>query len=101
KGALLHIDFALAAERDTKVTSLDRVVSSNPDYPHEMLVVRRELAAKQPEVVTAIVRSIIEACRFMVANRARTIEIYQKYSGEKDLKLANDAYDAILAMKGF
>ena len=33
-------------------------------------------------------RSIIEACRFMVGNRERTIEIYRKYTGETDIKLA-------------
>jgi ABC-type nitrate/sulfonate/bicarbonate transport system substrate-binding protein len=100
KGALLHVDFALAAERDAQIVILDRVARSSPDYPHELLVVRRDLAEKQPEVVTAIARSIIEACRFMAANRARTIEIYQKYTNEKDVKLANEAYDAIMDLKG-
>jgi len=101
KGALLHLDFLLAAQRDAKVVALDRVVRTNPDYPHELLVVRKELADKQPAAVTAMTRSIIEACRFMVGNRERTIEIYRKYTGENDTKLANDAYDALLAIRGF
>ena len=66
KGALLHLDYALVAQRDSKVVALDRVVRTNPDYPHEVLVVRKELAEKQPEVVTAVTKSIIEACRFIV-----------------------------------
>jgi ABC-type nitrate/sulfonate/bicarbonate transport system substrate-binding protein len=37
----------------------------------------------------------------MVTNRERTVEIYRKYTGESDAKLANDAYDALLAIKGF
>jgi ABC-type nitrate/sulfonate/bicarbonate transport system substrate-binding protein len=101
KGALLHLDYFLAAQRDAKVVALDRVVRTNPDYPHELLVVRKELADKQPGAVGAVTRSIIEACRFMVTNRERTIEIYRKYTGENDVKLANDAYDALLAIKGF
>jgi ABC-type nitrate/sulfonate/bicarbonate transport system substrate-binding protein len=101
KGALLHLDFMLAAQRDAKVVALDRVVRTNPDYPHELLVVRKELADKQPAAITAMTRSIIEACRFMVTNRERTIEIYRKYTGESDTKLANDAYDALLAIRGF
>jgi ABC-type nitrate/sulfonate/bicarbonate transport system substrate-binding protein len=101
KGALLHLDYFLAAQRDAKVVALDRVARTNPDYPHELLVVRRELADKQPGAVAAVTRSIIEACRFMVTNRERTVEIYRKYTGETDTKLANDAYDALLAIKGF
>src|SRR3977135_4575503 len=52
KGALLQLDYFLAAQRDAKVVALDRVVRSNPDYPHELLVVRKELADKQPEAIT-------------------------------------------------
>ena len=101
KGALLHLDYALVAQRDSNVVELERVVRGSPDYPHELLVVRRELAEKQPQVATAITRSIIEACRFMAANRERTLEIYRKYTGETDMKLAGAAYDALLAMRGW
>jgi ABC-type nitrate/sulfonate/bicarbonate transport system substrate-binding protein len=101
KGALLHLDYALVAQRDSKVVALDRVVRTNPDYPHEVLVVRKELAEKQPEVITAVTKSIIEACRFMVSHRERTIELYKKYTGETDIKLANEAYDALLAIHGY
>jgi ABC-type nitrate/sulfonate/bicarbonate transport system substrate-binding protein len=101
KGALLHLDYALAAKHDGKVVELDRVVRGNPDYPHQMLVVRKELIEKRPDVVTAVTRSIIEACRFMVAERERTIDIYMKVSGETDRSLVNAGYDALLAIHGF
>ena len=101
KGALLHLDYALVAQRDSKVVMLDRVLRTSPDYPHEILVVRREIAEKNPAAVTAVTRSIIEACRFMVTHRERTIELYRKYSGETDTALANAAYDALLAMHGY
>jgi ABC-type nitrate/sulfonate/bicarbonate transport system substrate-binding protein len=101
KGALLHLDYALVAQRDSNVVELERVVKGNPDYPHELLVIRRELVEKQPQVATAVVRSIIEACRVMATNRARTLEIYRKYTGETDMKLAGAAYDALLAMRGW
>ena len=101
KGALLHLDYALVAKRDSNVVELDRIARSNPDYPHQMLVVRRELVEKRPEVVTALVRSIIEACRFIVTNRERTIDIYMKHSGEADRALVGAGYDALLQMSGF
>jgi NitT/TauT family transport system substrate-binding protein len=101
KGALLHLDYFFAAQRDAQVVALDRIVRTSPDYPHELLVVRKELAEKQPEAIAAVTRSIIEACRFMATNKQRTIEIYQKYSGEKDMKLASEAYDALVAMHGW
>jgi ABC-type nitrate/sulfonate/bicarbonate transport system substrate-binding protein len=101
KGALLHLDYALAAQRDGKVAALDQVLRTNPDYPHEVLVVRREVIEKHPAAVTAVVRSIIEACRFIVTHRERTIELYKKYTGETDTALANAAYDALLKMHGY
>jgi NitT/TauT family transport system substrate-binding protein len=101
KGALLHLDYALAAKRDSKVIQLEVLSRTAPDYPHQMLVVRKDLIDKNPEVVTAVTRSIIEACRFMVTNRERTIDIYMKASGETDRKLVGEGYDALLAMKGF
>jgi ABC-type nitrate/sulfonate/bicarbonate transport system substrate-binding protein len=101
KGALLHLDYALAAKRDSNVVELDRVARDNPDYPHQMLVVRKELIESHPDVVTAVTRSIIEACRFMVANRERTVDIYMKASGETDRNLVNAGYDALLAIHGF
>jgi NitT/TauT family transport system substrate-binding protein len=101
KGALLHLDYAFAAERDAHVTALDRIARTSPDYPHELLVVRKELTEKQPDAIMAVTRSIIEACRFMATNKQRTIEIYQKYSGEKDMKVASEAYDALLEMHGW
>ena len=87
KGALLHLDYAFAARaRRPRRGARQHRAHVNPDYPHELLVVRKELAEKQPEAIAAVTRSIIEACRFMATNRARTIEIYQKYSGEKDMQ---------------
>ena len=101
KGALLHLDYALGAQRDSKVVSLDETARTNPDYPHEVLVIRREIAEKSPAAATAVVRSIIEACRFIVTHRERTVELYKKYTGEPDTVLANAAYDALLAMHGY
>ena len=101
KGALLHLDYALVAKRDSNVVELDRIARTNPDYPHQMLVVRRQLIEKNPEVVTAVTRSIIEACRFMVTHRERTIELYMKHTGETDAKLVNAGYDALMEIHGF
>ena len=42
-----------------------------------------------------------EACRFIVANRERTIDIYMKASGETDRNLVGAGYDALLKINGF
>jgi len=101
KAALLHLDFALQAERDAGVKTLMLVAPTVPGYPHEMLVVRAGLARSNPDAVTALVRSVMEACRFITSHRERTVEIYRKYSGEEDAVLAGRAYDALIAMHGF
>ena len=101
KGALLHMDFALQAQRDAGLKLLQPIAASVPDYPHELLVVPRGLIARQPDAVAAAVRAVIEACRFIVTHRAETIAIYAKYSGETDTALAGRAYDMLLALHGF
>jgi ABC-type nitrate/sulfonate/bicarbonate transport system substrate-binding protein len=101
KGALLHLDFALQAQRDAGMKLLDQVARTVPDYPHELLVVPRRLAEQQPQAVTALVRAVMESCRFIVTHRAETIAIYEKYSGETDTALAGRAYDALIALHGF
>src|ERR1700704_6170471 len=37
----------------------------------------------------------------MVTNRARTIELYMKHTGETDVTLVSAAYDALLEIHGF
>jgi sulfopyruvate decarboxylase TPP-binding subunit len=65
-------------------------------------VIRRELAEKQPQVAA---RHHPLDHRGLPLHggepRAARLEIYRKYTGETDMKLAGAAYDALLAMRGW
>lgn len=101
KGALLHLDFAVEAERDPNIKFLGTLAEMLPDYPFELLMVRKELIDKNPEAVTRITAAVIEACRYMVNDKAGTLAVFEKYSGNTDRKLTEAAYDALLKMHGF
>lgn len=100
-GALLHLDFALEAAKDKNITLLSRVADSLPNYPFELLVVRKDLIEKNPKAVEAITAAVIEACRYIVTNKEGTLEVFRKYSPNADAALTSEAYDALLAMNGF
>ena len=55
-----------------------------PDYPVEVLVLRKDMIDRDPAAATAITTAVIEACRFIVANREATIETTLKYAPGSD-----------------
>src|SRR5439155_183469 len=80
---------------------LSYLISVQPEIKSLKDLAGKPFAISRPGAIEAVTRSIIEACRFMATHKARTIEIYQKYTGEKDMKVAGEAYDALLAMHGW
>ena len=101
KGALLHLDYALQAKEDPNIRFLGSLAESLPDFPFELLLVRKELIDRNPAAVTAITKAVIEACRYIVTNKEGTLKIFEKYAGQTDRKLTEAAYDALIAMRGF
>ena len=79
KGALLHVDFAMEAVNDPKIKLIKSVADILPDYPVEMLVLRKDMLERNPQAATAITRAVIQACRYIVQNKAGTIEVVLKY----------------------
>jgi NitT/TauT family transport system substrate-binding protein len=100
KGAVLYIDTIVEAKDNPDIKVLALVADKLPDYPHELLLVRKEDIDKQPEKVTRIVQSIIEACRYMATHKEESIEVFIKYASV-DHAQAEDAYDRLIKLKGW
>ena len=71
----MHVDFAMEAARDSNLRLLKSVADILPDYPVEMMVLRKDMLDEKPAVATAITRAVIEACRYIVRDKAGTIEV--------------------------
>lgn len=101
KGALLHIDFAMEAAADPNVKLLTSVADVIPEYPFELLVLRRDMIEKNPQAATAIVRAVIQACRFIAKDKAGTIEVMLKYTPTMNRAVLERAYDELIRIRGF
>lgn len=100
-GGLLDLEDALAAKSDPNVKFLVKVADIMPNYPHEILVVRKELIDQHPEAVTGIAAAIMEACRYIVTHKNGTLKVFQKYSSGTDPKIAEEVYDTLIGAKTF
>ncbi len=100
KGAVMDIATYVEARDNKNIHVLARVADVMPLYPHELLLVRKDDIDKNPEKVTRIVQSIIEACRYLMADRDGSINVFMKYASV-DRAQAEDAYDQLFALKGW
>ena len=101
KGALLHIDFAMEAVGDPNITLMKSVSEIFPDYPFELLFMRKDMLDKNPQAATAITRAIIQACRYIVTNKSGTIEVMLKYVPGMNTEVLDRAYAELLRIHGF
>ena len=101
KGGLLHIDFAMEAVNDPNIKSLKSVADVLPDYPFELLFLRKDMLDKNPVAATAITRAIIQACRYIVTNKSGTFEVMLKYVPGMNLTVLDRAYAELIRIKGF
>jgi ABC-type nitrate/sulfonate/bicarbonate transport system substrate-binding protein len=101
KGALLNIDAAMEASEDSSLTLLKSAADILPDYPVELLVLRKAMIDENPDVATAITKAIMQACRHIVQNKERAIEVTLKYSPGANKELLGRAYDELIRIKGF
>jgi NitT/TauT family transport system substrate-binding protein len=101
KGALLHVDFAMEAADDPNLRLIKSVADILPDYPVEMLVLRKDMLDKNPGAATAITRAVIEACRYIVRNKAGTIDVVAKYVPGVNTTMLSRAYDELIRIGGF
>jgi NitT/TauT family transport system substrate-binding protein len=101
KGALLHIDYAMEAINDPNIKFVKSVAEILPDYPFELLILRKEMLDKNPAAATAITRAMIQACRYIVQNKAGTVEVVNKYVPGMKADVLNRAYDELIRIHGF
>jgi NitT/TauT family transport system substrate-binding protein len=101
KGALLHIDYAMEAINDPNIKLIKSVAEILPDYPFELLMLRKDMLDKNPAAATAITRAVIQACRYIVRNKAGTIEVVNKYVPGTNVAVVERAYDELIRIRGF
>jgi NitT/TauT family transport system substrate-binding protein len=101
KGALLNIDAAMEAAKDPALKLIKSVTDILPDYPVELLILRKEMIDSDPETAAAVTKAVIQACRFIVADKAGTIETVLKYAPGMDTAVLERAYDELIRIRGF
>ena len=101
KGALLHIDFAMEAVNDPNIRALKSVADILPDYPFELLFMRKDTLDKNSAAATAIVRAIIQACRYIVTDKSGTFEVMLKYVPGMSTEVLDRAYAELIRIRGF
>jgi len=101
KGALLHIDYAMEAINDPNIKFIKSVAEILPDYPFELLMLRKDMLDKNPAAATAITRAVIQACRYIVQNKAGTVEVVNKYVPGMKPEVLDRAYDELIRIHGF
>lgn len=100
KGAVLYIDTAVQVKDNPDFKVLAWVSDTLPDYPHELLVVRKEDIDARPEKVIRIIQSIIEACRYMATHKDESVDVFMKYAAVGRAE-ADEAYDRLLKLKAW
>ncbi|HZS34431.1 MAG TPA: ABC transporter substrate-binding protein [Methylomirabilota bacterium] len=100
-GTLLHVDFAMEAANDGNLRLLRSIADVLPEYPVELLVLRKEMLAGNPDAAAGIVRAVIQACRYIVANKAGTLDVVRRYAPGMDHGVLGRAWDELLRIRGF
>jgi NitT/TauT family transport system substrate-binding protein len=101
KGALLNIDFAMHTFDSPNIKIIKSIADILPDYPVELLVLRKDMLEQNPEAATAIVRAVIQACRYIVNDKAGTIEVMLKYVPGMNVAVLDRALDELQRIRGF
>lgn len=101
KGALLMVDFAMEAIHDPNIRILQPVADLLPNYPVELLVLRKDMLDKKPEASFAITRAVIQACRYIVEHKKETIDVALQYSPGMNRAVLERAYEELIRIRGF
>jgi NitT/TauT family transport system substrate-binding protein len=101
KGALLMIDYAMEALNDPNIRIIKSVADVLPDYPVELLVLRKEMLDTNPAAAHAITRAVIQACRLIVRSKRDTVDVVLKYAPGMNRAVLERAYDELIRIQGF
>jgi NitT/TauT family transport system substrate-binding protein len=101
KGALLHIDYAMEAVDNPAIKNMQAVADVLPNYPFELLFLRKDMLDKNPQAATAITQAVIQACRYIVKNKSGTLEVVEKFVPGANVKVVDRAYGELIRIHGF
>lgn len=101
KGALLMVDFAMEAGNDPNIRIIQSVADILPNYPVELLVLRKDMLDQKPELAVAITRAVIQACRYIVRDKMGTVDVVLKYAPGINRTVLDRAYDELIRIQGF
>jgi ABC-type nitrate/sulfonate/bicarbonate transport system substrate-binding protein len=91
----------MEAINDPNIKFIISVAEIMPDYPFELLMLRKDMLDKNPAAATAITRAVIQACRYIVQNKAGTLEVVNKYVPGSNAEVLSRAYDELIRIRGF
>jgi ABC-type nitrate/sulfonate/bicarbonate transport system substrate-binding protein len=95
------VDFAMQAASDPTIRIIQSVADVLPNYPVELLVLRKDMLDNKPQAAVAIARAVIQACRFIVRNKAATVDVTLKYAPGIRRTVLDRAYDELMRIRGF
>ncbi len=76
-----------------EIVSLAQVPKVLPEVPYEFSVARTEYIEKNPETMVKLARAMLEANRWMAANKAGTVELAAKVIKGETPEVLSQAYD--------
>ena len=76
------------------IIDLVTVAKVVPEIPFTFSMVREDFIQKEPETMYKLARAMIEANRFIAANKAGTVQIAAKVIPEEKLETLSKAYDS-------
>jgi ABC-type nitrate/sulfonate/bicarbonate transport system substrate-binding protein len=77
------------------VIALVNVPKVVPEIPYEFGMAREEYIQKNPETMYRLTKAIIEANRWIAANKTGTVEVAKKFLPEESVEDLSKAYDLV------
>ncbi len=77
------------------IVALATVPKVVPEIPYEFGVAREDYLQKNPEIVYQLTKSVIEANRWIAANKAGTVEVAKKILPEENVEEFTKAYELL------
>ncbi len=81
-------------ERFPDVVSLAQVSKVAPEIPYEFAMAREDYLEKHPETVSRLTKALIEANRWIAANKAGTVEVALRIVPGETAEVLGKAYDS-------
>ncbi len=86
---------AAKLEKYPEIVSLGQVSKALPELPYIFSTAKEDYIEKNPETIYKITRALLEANRWIAANKAGTIEVATKVLKDESPEVLSRAYDMI------